>query len=135
MLKRFFLSFLVITLLAFNFLLWPSAARAQAAHPWYSTSFGGWYTKVYDTVASPPSEIFGERYTAAQVDWIIWSVISWLPTKIVGPGAILCFANADVGQCFSTLIASGQASSDSALALLEQNANLQQNPEKPSLES
>jgi len=51
----------------------PATARAQT---WYNQSFPEWYLKVYDENSSPPNEIFGERYTAAQVDWIFSSLIS-----------------------------------------------------------
>lgn len=43
---------------------------------WYNQSFTEWYAKVYDTQNS--SEIFGERYTAAQVQWIFYSIASLL---------------------------------------------------------
>lgn len=45
-------------------------------HTWYSEmDFFAWYRKVYDK-ETPESEIFGERYTAAQVQWVLYGVIS-----------------------------------------------------------
>lgn len=46
-----------------------------APSTWYNQGFTDWYAKVYGD-ESPPSEIFGERYTAAQVQWIIWGLVS-----------------------------------------------------------
>jgi len=56
-----------------------SALRVLASPPpqvvlggkWYSPSLGEFYTKVF---TSPDQEIFGERYTFAQVVWIINSI-------------------------------------------------------------
>lgn len=54
-----------------------SVAKAADEEPstWYNQGFTDWYAKVYGD-ESPPSEIFGERYTAAQVQWIVWALIS-----------------------------------------------------------
>lgn len=51
-------------------------ALAQEEYTWYNQTFTDWYSKVYDQDVSAPTEIFGERYTAAQVQWIIWALIS-----------------------------------------------------------
>ena len=64
-----FCTFLVLLPFALHFL--PSSAHAQT---WYNSSFPEWYLKVYDENTSPPNEIFGERYTAAQVQWVIYSI-------------------------------------------------------------
>ncbi len=66
----------------------PATARAQT---WYNQPFVEWYLKVYDT--TNPSEIFGERYTAAQVQWVIWSLIS-LPLNFFGKD------NQEIINCF-----------------------------------
>ena len=79
MLKRVILSLLALIILTHS--VFVPVAHAQS--PWYSQSFPDWYTKVYDTNFSPSSEIFGERYTAAQVQWVIWGLVSFfmnLPT-------------------------------------------------------
>lgn len=53
-------------------------AKAQSPASWYHSDFGDWYLKVYDTDTSPTDQIFGERYTAAQVEWIIYGVFSYV---------------------------------------------------------
>ena len=74
-LKKFVLT-LLSSLLIFNSVMaTPLAALAadEAPSTWYKQDFGSWYSKVYGD-ESPPSEIFGERYTAAQVQWIIYGL-------------------------------------------------------------
>lgn len=76
-LKRLSLIFLS-SILFLNSIITPfSVAKAQEEEPstWYNQGFTDWYAKVYGD-ESPPSEIFGERYTAAQVQWIVYSLIS-----------------------------------------------------------
>jgi len=88
LLKKFIFSILIGVTLFF------SAApffQAKAQTSWYNQSFPEWYTKVYDS--SNPNEIFGERYTAAQVQWIIYSIPSLLINTIMG-------GNTDLGSCF-----------------------------------
>lgn len=66
------------SVLFLNSMVMPFAvAKAADEEPstWYNQGFTDWYAKVYGD-ESPPSEIFGERYTAAQVQWIIYSLIS-----------------------------------------------------------
>lgn len=66
------------SILFLNSMIMPFAvAKAADEEPstWYNQGFTDWYAKVYGD-ESPPSEIFGERYTAAQVQWIVYSLIS-----------------------------------------------------------
>ncbi|MDP3994379.1 MAG: hypothetical protein Q8P91_00925 [bacterium] len=72
MLKKFILSILVF-LTVFVSLAPYATAKAQT---WYNSNPMDWYIKVYDEEASPPTDIFGERYTAAQVQWVLWSLVS-----------------------------------------------------------
>ena len=85
---------LILSILTALILFQSSASLVLAGAPqpatWYNQGLQEWYLKVYDTSVSPPEDIFGERYTAAQVDWIIWSVITWLPTKIINPDGTAC---------------------------------------------
>jgi len=83
MLKRLLASFLLIIFLA-NTVFVP-AAQAQ----WYNQDPVRWYNQVYGD-ETPPTEIFGERYVAAQVDWIILSFLTWLPTKTLGTKTTSC---------------------------------------------
>lgn len=67
-----FLAFLILTFsVAPNFLI----AKAQQG-TWYNSSFGEFVSKVYDD--KNPADIFGERYTAAQVQWVFYSLGSLL---------------------------------------------------------
>jgi len=65
MLKKIILSFLVVSIIFASF-----APTVQAA--WYDQSFLEFSSKVYD---DSNDEIFGERYTFAQVNWIFMSVL------------------------------------------------------------
>lgn len=70
-------------------------------HKWYSEmDYMAWYTKVYDP-DTPESEIFGERYTAAQVQWVIYSVVSNLVLNFIpGTPDILICKDGDLNKCF-----------------------------------
>ena len=71
----------------------PYLTPAKAQTTWYNQDFFSWYDKVYNTNTSPPDQIFGERYTAAQVQWIVWSFLS-LPINLLGSTVqpiALCF--------------------------------------------
>lgn len=70
---------------------------ASPPSPWYNQGLPEWYNKVYNS--GDTTEIFGERYTAAQVDWVVWSVITWLPTKILGPDVVACGLSQDLINC------------------------------------
>lgn len=72
MLRKFVLSVLVFLTIFVSFAPY-SVAKAQT---WYNSNPFEWYLKVYDEDASPPTDIFGERYTAAQVQWVLWSLVS-----------------------------------------------------------
>ena len=118
MLKKLLTAVLLFAILFANIAYFlPSAVKAGApgpapAGPWYDQGPVEWYIKVYDENTSPPQEIFGERYTAAQVNWIIWSILSWLPTKILGPERVTCFLSffqgGDVGACLGAVLGSSQ---------------------------
>ncbi len=85
MFKRLLISFFAVVIVFFS--IAPAAANAQ----WYNQNPAEWYSQVYDD--DNPSEIFGERYTAAQVDWIIMSILTWPATKILQPNNVSCFLN------------------------------------------
>lgn len=101
--KKLILSILIFLTIFVSFAPY-SIAKAQT---WYNSGFVEWYTKVYDEDMSPPTEIFGERYTAAQVQWVIWGLMS-LPLNWVASfneEGVSCFlkrwgANTiDLGDC------------------------------------
>jgi len=84
----------------------PYLSPAKAQTTWYNQSFQEWYGKVYDQ--SNPSEIFGERYTAAQVQWIVYGLFSFMVNSVTGPqntGLIQCFISnvANVTTCVDQL--------------------------------
>ncbi len=103
MFKRLFL-ILISSFLILNSLLSPFAVNAAPSvstpqpspaassttgpgSPWYNPSFPDFYDKVYNEQTSPQSDIFGERYTAAQTQWVFFSVISGIlnmPYTILG---------------------------------------------------
>src|SRR3990172_6583336 len=83
MFKKLVLSFLAALVLFFSV-----STRFASAQTWYYQDFFEWYEKVFDT--QNQDEIFGERYTAAQVEWIIYSLMAW---------AINHVGNADINWC------------------------------------
>lgn len=95
---------LLASLLLSIFLLVSVFPKTASAQTWYSQEPLEWYTKVYDDAQSPPNEIFGERYTAAQVEWIIYTIVTWPFTKILGPELTTCALSTDVGTCISVFI-------------------------------
>ncbi|KKU16872.1 MAG: hypothetical protein UX25_C0022G0001, partial [Candidatus Woesebacteria bacterium GW2011_GWC2_45_9] len=91
--KKIVLSFFVFLLLTFSFVPY-----AQAQGAWYNQSFEEWSTKVFDK--NSPQEIFGERYTYAQVLWIVYSLTSVL----TGPDLLACLNSADSGETLKNCI-------------------------------
>lgn len=111
-LKKFLLSFLSFLVLFFS--IAPRFAAAKAAGTWYSSSFPDWFTKVYKEENSPASEIFGERYTAAQVQWVFYGLAAIPINFITGfqDGLVNCvyslstFANDDIFKCGEAVVIS-----------------------------
>jgi len=112
MLKKFLLVILSLSLFL-NSLYLPAIALAQNPTPssvpisntvWYNQNPFSWHAKVTDK--KNPTEIFGERYTFAQVQWIIYSLLSFFPAVIEsfntqGPCLFsLLGGAADVATCF-----------------------------------
>lgn len=88
-----------VAIISALFLLVSVFVPTAQAYTWYNQSPSEWFSKVHDT--SNPSEIFGERYTFAQVDWVIMSVLSWPTAKILGSPIVQCLGSGDVAACFS----------------------------------
>jgi len=78
LLQKIIFSFLVFLITFIS--VAPNFMVAKAQTSWYSQNPAEWYLKVYDPSISPPNEIFGERYTAAQVQWVVWSFL-FLPIR------------------------------------------------------
>lgn len=95
---------LISSLLFLNSMAMPFAvahAADDTPSTWYNQGFTDWYAKVYGD-ESPPSEIFGERYTAAQVQWIIYSLFAF-PINFLGSkvqGAVSCLYAFGPGSVF-----------------------------------
>ena len=118
MLKKLLVSFLVVATL---FLSLAPFSRIKA-ESWYDQSFQEWYGKVYDT--SNPSEIFGERYTAAQVQWIVYSLFSFvIPEKSM----VQCLLSNDITSCLDQI--------KTMLGLTDAGINPEINTENESLAS
>lgn len=99
MLKKVLLVFLGL-IVVFSSLIAPVA---KAEGEWYDQSFQQWNEKVFDT--DNPDEIFGERYTRAQVQWIIYSLASFT-LSTVNPDAnkiISCITSKALDQCTDTV--------------------------------
>lgn len=74
-------------------------SHAEEPSPWYNQSYDEWEAKVYDE--KNPQEIFGERYTAAQVQWIVYSLIAMITPTPPEP----CHGeSADIVECFKSII-------------------------------
>lgn len=66
-------------------------ARAQESVEegvWFFQNYQDWYTRVYDP--DNVDEIFGERYTAAQVEWVIYGLFAFLINHFGDNGVIGC---------------------------------------------
>ena len=105
MLKRLLISIWLSSFVLAGFASFlPSKVRAQAPPgPWYDQTFQEWYSKVYDEQTSPPNEIFGERYTAAQVQWVIYGLFAFLIRQVPSRDAITCLMNHDIADCIGTI--------------------------------
>jgi hypothetical protein len=96
MIKKLLIS--ILTGLIFLFSFTPSLqvlAQTTSTPPtsgttWYNQTLPDWYLKVYDE--TNPNEIFGERYTAAQVQWVIYSIPSLLINLVTN-------GNSKLGAC------------------------------------
>lgn len=96
-LKKVLVSILVGVLLILTVV---SPARAQtqpatgtpATGPWYNQNFGQWSAKVFDEHNT--NEIFGERYTYAQVNWILNSITS----LVIGSDITNCLGQYTTGN-------------------------------------
>ncbi|MEK7112401.1 MAG: hypothetical protein AAB875_03665 [Patescibacteria group bacterium] len=95
--KKIILSCLVFILLAFSFA--PSVYAQTNTGTWYSQPFSEWFAKVNE---SPENEIFGERYTAAQVQWVIYGLFYFVINSATNgnASALSCLmTSTDIGAC------------------------------------
>jgi hypothetical protein len=91
--KKLLISLFIGLTIFLSFAPYLSPIKAQTT--WYNQGPSEWYLKVYDN--TNPNEIFGERYTAAQVQWIIYTIpsifINWLTN-----------GNTDLGGCLMGIV-------------------------------
>lgn len=117
------------SVLFLNSMIMPFAvAKAADEEPstWYNQGFTDWYAKVYGD-ESPPSEIFGERYTAAQVQWIIYGLFAFIINTTSSTELIACISSGspDLAKCAEFLNATVQNTPDTALIVpADQNKTL-----------
>lgn len=106
LLKKILISFLIIAILSIPTLtLFTPSAKAQT---WYNPTLAEFVDKVFDQ--NNPDEIFGERYTYAQIVWIINSI-----QAIILPDFIVTCMTVSSITDFSAIAACIQ---DSIIALL-----------------
>lgn len=75
----------------------PAAGSPAAGGTWYNSSFDEWYNKVY---TGNETAIFGERYTAAQVQWVIYGLFAFIMNNVSGNSeAISCVVGSDPKAC------------------------------------
>lgn len=100
LLKKILLSFLSFFILFFsvapNFVI----AKAQNA-TWYNQDFKTWFGKVSDE--GNPQEIFGERYTSAQVEWVIYGIFAFFINHVTPPGTAGACIGGEVTSCISMI--------------------------------
>lgn len=109
MFKKILATFLAIFLVSAT--VFPKAAFAQSK--WYAPTYQEFTDKVN---GAPDSEIFGERYTQAQVYWIINSLIAFLNGE--GPSKCIATANGDLLQFVNCIANSPQGMKGSSLIQL-----------------
>jgi hypothetical protein len=80
MFKKFLISFLLLTTLFTSVLA--KSAYAQTAPQWYHSEFKDWFGKVSDP--GNPEDIFAERYTSAQVEWVFYGYFAFILNSIFG---------------------------------------------------
>src|SRR3972149_4058830 len=100
LLKKVTLSFLSALVLLFSFAPYFEAyAQDSNSTAWYDQDFWDWHGKVYDY--KNPSEIFGERYTAAQVQWVLYGVLSFIlhSSGEDGTRALTCLQGSNIADC------------------------------------
>lgn len=95
---------MVVLLLLPSYFL-PSLAKpvnAQEAGPWYNQTYQQWWNKVFKD--SSDDEIFGERYTAAQVQWVVYGLISFVLNSTTDPETTSCLMNNDIVDCKNRIV-------------------------------
>lgn len=76
-----------------------NTAPSPAPASWYNQGFQDWYSKVYDDTNS--DEIFGERYTAAQVQWVIYGLFAFIINSTSNAEVLNCIlkSSSNLASC------------------------------------
>lgn len=104
--KKVILSFLSFLIIFASVIPGINPVLAQdSGTNWYNQSFENWFVKVYDEDTSPSNEIFGERYTAAQVQWVVYSLASmpFVTGSELSRKAVTCALTSDLADCTDTV--------------------------------
>lgn len=121
--KKITIVFALITLLFSAYFVPVVNAQDSSPGTWYDQSFPEWWEKVY---GSPDSEIFGERYTAAQVQWVVYGLFALILRNTSGSTGILtCLMSGDLSACTGDI----QNALDSLSSTNEGNTTGQKNDE------
>jgi hypothetical protein len=129
--KKFLLSFLAFLVVLFSFAPFlqvkaEPTTTAPAEGSWYNQDFKTWMQKVNDQDSS--QEIFGERYTSAQVQWVIYGLFNFLISTSLPPDVVSCVFNntVDLSTCTTAIkkVLEGGVPTQSNLASKPQNSNL-----------
>jgi len=99
MLKKIIISFILAIFLLTS--VSATYVKALEGGSWYNQSFKEWYSKVYDD--NNPNEIFGERYTAGQVQWILYALPATLMNQIIDPDIISCLMQGSLDGCIESI--------------------------------
>jgi hypothetical protein len=121
-LNKFFVSILLSVFVFVQVTVY-FAPQVSAQGPWYNQEYDAWYKKVY--VDAPDNELFGERYTAAQVQWVVYGLIALVINTLIQSDYFQCLIEQDWGRC-ATIIGNFFFSHDttpqgSALAIMTSN--------------
>lgn len=87
----------------------PPPNQLQEVGPWYDQGYFQWYNRVYDQ--TNPTEIFGERYTAGQVQWIIYGLVAFFQRRLLPAGVANCLNRVDFGPCIDEVFGNPQQGS------------------------
>lgn len=100
MFKKFIASVLIAVFIFFSTFVPIAKAQVVKGGLWYSPTFAEYVTKVFDK--SNETDIFGERYTYAQVSWIVHS----LTAVIIPPFILNCLSDmASAATCLASAMA------------------------------
>lgn len=87
MFKKILISFLLFTTLFTSVFAKPTFAQSTAPQ-WYHSDFPDWFSKVSDQ--NNPEDIFAERYTSAQVEWVFYGAFAFILNSQLGTNLAVC---------------------------------------------